>query len=33
VVDVFRVADGLIAEHWDLREDVPESTVSGNDIV
>ena len=33
VVDVFRIADGLIAEHWDLREDVPETTVSGNDIV
>ncbi|NUP23283.1 MAG: SnoaL-like domain-containing protein [Streptomyces sp.] len=33
VVDVFRIADGLIAEHWDLREDVPESTVSGNPIV
>ncbi|WP_433444907.1 nuclear transport factor 2 family protein [Nonomuraea sp. CA-141351] len=33
VVDVFRIADGLIAEHWDLREDVPETTVSGNEIV
>ncbi|MEO3876305.1 nuclear transport factor 2 family protein [Nonomuraea sp. B12E4] len=33
VVDVFRIADDLIAEHWDLREDVPESTVSGNPIV
>ncbi|MGH3375657.1 MAG: nuclear transport factor 2 family protein [Actinoallomurus sp.] len=33
VVDVFRIADGLIAEHWDLREDVPETTTSGNDIV
>jgi predicted SnoaL-like aldol condensation-catalyzing enzyme len=33
VIDVFRVADGLIAEHWDLREDVPETTASGNPIV
>ncbi|MGI5491415.1 nuclear transport factor 2 family protein [Microtetraspora malaysiensis] len=33
VVDVFRIANGLIAEHWDLREDVPETTASGNDIV
>ncbi|GAB3958644.1 ester cyclase [Actinoallomurus acanthiterrae] len=33
VLDVFRVADGLIAEHWDLREDVPETTASGNPIV
>jgi predicted SnoaL-like aldol condensation-catalyzing enzyme len=33
VVDVFRIVDGLIAEHWDLREDVPETTASGNDIV
>ena len=33
VVDVFRIADGLIAEHWDVREDVPETTTSGNDIV
>ncbi|MFI6791464.1 nuclear transport factor 2 family protein [Nonomuraea sp. NPDC050383] len=33
VVDVFRIADGLIAEHWDLREDVPGTTVSGHPIV
>ncbi|MFB9629474.1 nuclear transport factor 2 family protein [Nonomuraea helvata] len=33
VVDVFRLAGGLIAEHWDLREDVPETTVSGHAIV
>ncbi|WP_433152591.1 nuclear transport factor 2 family protein [Actinomadura nitritigenes] len=33
VVDIFRIEDGLIAEHWDLREDVPETTVSGHGIV
>ncbi|MBO2449110.1 nuclear transport factor 2 family protein [Actinomadura barringtoniae] len=33
VVDIFRIEDGLIAEHWDLREDVPESTASGNEVV
>ncbi|MEV3984795.1 nuclear transport factor 2 family protein [Nonomuraea sp. NPDC049655] len=33
VVDVFRITDGLIAEHWDLREDVPATTVSGHPIV
>ncbi|MCX5213076.1 nuclear transport factor 2 family protein [Kitasatospora sp. NBC_00240] len=33
VVDVFRIADGLIAEHWDLDEGVPESTASGRAIV
>ncbi|GAA4633043.1 hypothetical protein GCM10023196_069000 [Actinoallomurus vinaceus] len=33
VIDVFRVADGLIVEHWDLREDVPETTASGNPVV
>ena len=33
VVDVFRIADGLIAEHWDLDEAVPESTASGRPVV
>ncbi|GGV05787.1 hypothetical protein GCM10010495_17130 [Kitasatospora herbaricolor] len=33
VVDVFRIADGLIAEHWDLSEAVPESTASGRPVV
>ncbi|MFB4300548.1 nuclear transport factor 2 family protein [Actinomadura sp. NTSP31] len=32
VIDVFRIADGLIAEHWDVREDVPEATASGNPV-
>jgi predicted SnoaL-like aldol condensation-catalyzing enzyme len=29
VIDVFRIADGIIAEHWDLNEAVPETTASG----
>ena len=33
VIDVFRIADGVIAEHWDVNEAVPESTVSGHDFV
>jgi predicted SnoaL-like aldol condensation-catalyzing enzyme len=33
VVDIFRIADGAIVEHWDLRESVPENTVSGHEIV
>ncbi|GGL86033.1 hypothetical protein GCM10010129_32110 [Streptomyces fumigatiscleroticus] len=33
VVDVFRIDDGRIVEHWDLREDIPESTTSGHEIV
>ncbi|MFJ3594497.1 nuclear transport factor 2 family protein [Streptomyces sp. NPDC090231] len=33
VVDVFRLSEGRIAEHWDLREDVPETTASGNATV
>jgi len=33
VVDVFRVADGVITEHWDVREPVPPTTASGNDVI
>ncbi|MYW67488.1 hypothetical protein GTY65_25970 [Streptomyces sp. SID8379] len=33
VVDVFRIDDGRIVEHWDVREDVPESTASGHEVV
>jgi predicted SnoaL-like aldol condensation-catalyzing enzyme len=33
VVDIFRVKDNLIVEHWDVSADVPATTVSGNEIV
>lgn len=33
VVDIFRVENGLIVEHWDVSADVPTTTVSGNAIV
>lgn len=33
VVDIFRVEDGKIVEHWDVSMDVPEKTASGNPIV
>jgi predicted SnoaL-like aldol condensation-catalyzing enzyme len=29
VVDLFRVADNQIAEHWDVTHDVPQTTASG----
>ncbi|MEU1275651.1 ester cyclase [Streptomyces sp. NPDC005799] len=32
VVDIFRVQDGKIAEHWDVIQDAPDSTASGNDM-
>lgn len=32
VVDIFRVTGGRIAEHWDVVQDVPATTVSGNDM-
>lgn len=33
VVDVYRVVDGLIVEHWDVKEDVPDATASGRPTV
>lgn len=32
VVDIFRVADGLIVEHWDVIQGVPESPVNPNSM-
>ena len=31
-VDIFRVVDGRIVEHWDVLQTVPETTASGNDM-
>ncbi|UVC08252.1 nuclear transport factor 2 family protein [Rhizobium sp. TH2] len=30
VIDIFRVQDGMIAEHWDVMQAVPATTASGN---
>ncbi|MDX3453821.1 ester cyclase [Streptomyces sp. ME02-8801-2C] len=30
--DIFRVENGRIAEHWAVRQQVPETTASGNDM-
>lgn len=32
VVDILRVRDGKIVEHWDVIQQVPDHTVSGNDM-
>jgi predicted SnoaL-like aldol condensation-catalyzing enzyme len=32
LVDMFRIQDGMIAEHWDILQDVPETTANGNDM-
>jgi predicted SnoaL-like aldol condensation-catalyzing enzyme len=32
VFDIFRFQDGKIAEHWDTLQDVPDSSVNGNDM-
>jgi predicted SnoaL-like aldol condensation-catalyzing enzyme len=32
IVDVFRVQDGRIAEHWDTIQSIPSTTVSGHDM-
>jgi predicted SnoaL-like aldol condensation-catalyzing enzyme len=32
-VDIFRLNDdGMIVEHWDVLQEVPETTASGNDM-
>lgn len=33
VVDIFKIENGKIVEHWDVTTDVPEKTASGNPIV
>jgi len=32
IVDMFRVEDGIIVEHWDVVQPVPESSVNGNSM-
>jgi predicted SnoaL-like aldol condensation-catalyzing enzyme len=33
VTDIFRVKDGMIAEHWDVLQDVPEHPVNPNPMI
>jgi len=33
VVDIYRIEDGLIAEHWDVHQDIPTTTASGHPVV
>lgn len=33
VTDIFRVAHGMIVEHWDVLQDVPEHPVNPNPMV
>jgi predicted SnoaL-like aldol condensation-catalyzing enzyme len=33
VVDVYRIQDGKLVEHWDVKEPVPDSTANGNPMV
>lgn len=33
VVDVFRIQDGMIAEHWDVIQPVPEQSANANGMV
>jgi len=33
LVDIFRVENGKLAEHWDVLQPIPESSVSGNGML
>ena len=30
IIDIFRVADGKIVEHWDVIQAIPEQSANGN---
>jgi len=33
VVDIYRISNDRLVEHWDVREPVPEDSASGNPVV
>jgi predicted SnoaL-like aldol condensation-catalyzing enzyme len=33
IVDIFRLEDGRIVEHWDVMQAIPKRTVSGNSML
>ena len=33
VIDIYRLEGGMLVEHWDVKEAVPEETVNGNAMV
>jgi predicted SnoaL-like aldol condensation-catalyzing enzyme len=30
VVDIFRLEDAMIAEHWDVQQEIPETSANAN---
>lgn len=32
LVDIFRLADGKLVEHWDLRQEITEESLNGNGV-
>jgi predicted SnoaL-like aldol condensation-catalyzing enzyme len=30
IIDIFRVADGKLVEHWDVIQDIPEQSANAN---
>ncbi|WP_158817822.1 ester cyclase [Methylocapsa sp. S129] len=33
VVDLYRIRNGKLVEHWDVKEAIPEATANGNSVV
>ncbi|HYC18437.1 MAG TPA: ester cyclase [Pseudolabrys sp.] len=32
IVDIFRLENGKVIEHWDVRQDIPEQSANGNSM-